>query len=272
MQKQFIGEALTRMREHNPLIHNITNDVVMNFTANGLLAIGAAPVMAHAKEEVEDMVKISQALVLNIGTLDKQKVDSMILAGKTANNNGVPVVFDPVGAGATPFRTKAALNIMKEVNVAVLRGNVAEISNMVGQQSEIRGVDAGESDGDKLELAKEAADRFNTTVVITGKTDVISNGFTTYSVENGDSLLTNITGTGCLLSAVIGAFITNHEDVFNGTIAATAVYGIAAELAAEKVGKDAPGSFQVEFINQLHTVDAEAVQSKVLVQENPATI
>lgn len=251
---------LQRVREENPLVHNITNVVVTNFTANGLLSLGASPVMAYAPEEVEDMVSISRALVLNIGTLNKEVVGSMIIAGKKANVLGIPVIFDPVGAGATRFRTEMAQRILNEVNISVLRGNAAEIANVLGAKTEIKGVDAGEQQGNSLDLALLAAKKLNTIVVITGKDDVLTDGETTYLVSNGHPLLTKVTGTGCLLTSVIGAFAGVERNLLLAGLSAVTFYGIAAEKAVEKVGDLGPGSFQIEFLNQLAHVSSEDIQ------------
>jgi hydroxyethylthiazole kinase len=260
MDKIRVCSTLQCVRELKPLVHNITNVVVTNFTANGLLSLGASPVMAYAPEEVADMVKISRSLVLNIGTLDSEVVNSMILAGRTANELGIPVIFDPVGAGATPYRTKTAQRIMKEVNISVIRGNAAEVANVLGERWEIKGVDAGEQQGDIVELAIKAAEKMATIVVITGKEDVITDGVTTYVVLNGHPLLTKVTGTGCLLTSVIGAFAGVEKDLLVAGLSALTFYGIAAEKAAAKVANLGPGSFQVEFLNQLSLVTSEDIQ------------
>lgn len=166
---------LQNMRDTNPLIHNITNVVVTNFTANGLLALGASPVMAYAKEEVADMARIAGALVLNIGTLNEELVESMIVAGLSANEHGVPVLLDPVGAGATPFRTASALRILDRVKVDIVRGNAAEVAQIIGEDMQIKGVDAGETgDLNISQLAVKAAHQLKTIVAITGKEDVIT--------------------------------------------------------------------------------------------------
>lgn len=246
-----LSSVLTRVRDENPLVHNITNVVVTNFTANGLLALGASPVMAYAPEEVADMVRISRALVLNIGTLSWEVVGSMILAGKTANKLGIPVIFDPVGAGATLFRTQMAQKIINEVNVSVIRGNAAEVANVLGEKWEIKGVDGGAHQGNTIDLAVTAAQKLNTIVVITGKDDVLTDGKTTYLVSNGHPLLTKVTGTGCLLTSVIGAFAAVEKDLLLAGLSALTFYGIAAEKAFEKSGEQGPGSFQMEFLNQL---------------------
>ncbi|AIE59919.1 Hydroxyethylthiazole kinase [Bacillus methanolicus MGA3] len=237
-----------------------------NFTANGLLALGASPVMAYAHEEVADMAKIASALVLNMGTLDDKVVESIIIAGKSANENNVPVVFDPVGAGATPYRTESARRILQEVKVDVLRGNAAEIANVIGKEWSIKGVDSGEGKGDIVALAQQAAKELDCIVVITGKKDVITNGEKTYIVENGHPILTKVTGTGCLLSSVIGTFLAASEDPIYASAEALAFYGVAAELAAAKTAEQGPGSFQIEFLNQLANVSNEILEQREKIQ------
>ncbi|MGM7636053.1 hydroxyethylthiazole kinase [Bacillus sp. Hm123] len=261
MNTSSIGTTLEKLREQQPLIHNITNVVVTNFTANGLLALGASPVMAYAKEEVADMARISGALVLNIGTLDEEKVEAMIIAGEAANEAGVPVIFDPVGAGATTYRTEAARKIVREVNVAIIRGNAAEIAHVTGHQWEIKGVDAKEGQGDTIQLAQEAAKSLGMSVVITGKTDVITDGSKTYLVHNGDAMLTKVTGAGCLLTSVIGAFAAVEKDIVSAALSAVVTYGVAAERAIAMSGEKGPGSFQIELLNSLSKVSAETIQS-----------
>ncbi|NQD64858.1 hydroxyethylthiazole kinase [Bacillus haikouensis] len=248
---------VNEVREKNPLVHNITNVVVTNFTANGLLAIGASPVMAYAKEEAADMARIAGALVLNIGTLSREEVESMIIAGKAANEQGVPVVLDPVGAGATAFRTEMSMKILQEVSVSFIRGNAAEVANVAGEKWLIKGVDAGMGSGSTMELAEKVAEQFGCTVVITGEKDVITNGKTTHTVANGHPLLTQVTGTGCLLSSVIGAFAAIEKDAVRAATTAVAAYGIAAEKAAETTADKGPGSFQIAFLDQLSKMRKE---------------
>jgi hydroxyethylthiazole kinase len=256
---QDIGNTLEKVREANPLVHNITNVVVTNFTANGLLALGASPVMAYAKEEVADMARIAGALVLNIGTLNEAEVEAMLIAGRSANQHGVPVIFDPVGAGATAYRTKTAQTILREVRVSVIRGNAAEIAHVIGENWAIKGVDAGEGSGDAVSLAQSAAKLLGTTVVITGKEDVITDGRTTYLIRNGHPILTKVTGTGCLLTSVLGAFAAVEKDVLLAGASALVSYGVAAELAAAGRGAEGPGRFQIEFLNQLARITADDV-------------
>ncbi|WP_246078983.1 hydroxyethylthiazole kinase [Paenibacillus piri] len=260
MELERLIACLDKVRAASPLVHNITNVVVTNFTANGLLALGASPVMAYAKQEAADMAAIAGALVLNIGTLNETEVEAMMLAGRSANRHGVPVIFDPVGAGATRYRTDTARAILKEVNVSVIRGNAAEIANVIGEAWEIKGVDAGQGSGDTVALAQQAAARLGCIVAVTGKTDVISDGAATYLVNNGDALLTRVTGTGCLLTSVIGAFAAVEPDKLLAATAALVYYGTAAQAAAKIKGQEGPGSFQVEFLNQLSHVTGEDIR------------
>lgn len=257
LEKQSLCKTLEKVRKVNPLIHNITNVVVTNFTANGLLALGASPVMANANEEAADMAKIASSLVLNIGTLNPQTVEAMLLAGKAANEKDVPVIFDPVGAGATPYRTETAQKLMNEVNVSVIRGNAAEIANVIGEKLKIKGVDGGDAKGNITDLVISAARKLHCVVVITGNEDIVSDGENTYVVANGHPILTKVTGTGCLLTSVIGAFAGVENDLMLASIAALTYYGVAAEKAAKKTAELGPGSFQIEFLNQLSLVSSE---------------
>ncbi len=261
MKHTDISTLLEQVREKKPLVHNITNIVVANFVANGLLAMGASPVMANAKEEVADMVKIANSLVINIGTLTRSQVEAMLLAGSTANQLGVPVILDPVGAGATPYRTETVHQILETINVDLLRGNSAEVANIIGEKWEIKGVDSAEQGGDIVSLAQRAARKLACTVIITGKDDVVTDGNETYIVSNGDVLLTKVTGTGCLVSSVIAAFSGVSDNHLLASVAALSFYGIAAEVAAAKEGKNGPGSFQIELLNQLSKISSNEIEA-----------
>ncbi|WEG14637.1 hydroxyethylthiazole kinase [Pullulanibacillus sp. KACC 23026] len=249
-----IGETLEKVRLTTPLVHNITNVVVTNYTANGLLALGASPVMAYSRKEVADMAKIAGALVLNIGTLNEDVVEAMLIAGQSANEKGVPVIFDPVGAGATPYRTETARQLVESINMTLIRGNAAELANVVGEAWAIKGVDSSEGNGNVRELAYRAAKKLNTVVTITGPEDVVTDGNVTYVCTNGHPLLTKVTGTGCLLTSVIGAFAAVESDPLKAAASALTVYGVAAELAYAKSGEEGPGRFQIELLNQLALV------------------
>jgi len=254
------AKLLERVREASPLVHNITNVVVTNFTANGLLALGASPVMAYAKEEVAEMAKLAGALVLNIGTLNATEVEAMLIAGRAANEAGVPVIFDPVGVGATSYRTETARRIVEQIKLAAVRGNAAEIANMIGEPWNIKGVDAGEGSGDVAVLAERAATKLGTVVAITGKEDVVTDGQTTYLIRNGHPLLTKVTGTGCLLTSVVGAFAAVEQDVVKAAVAALTYYGVAAEQAAAETVNRGPGSFQAAFLDALARIGADDVK------------
>lgn len=263
--EMMIPKVLAKVREQVPLIHNITNGVVTNFTANGLLALGVSPVMAYAKEEVADMATVADALVLNIGTLTAENVESMIIAGKAANKANTPVILDPVGAGATSYRTASVLRIMKEVKITLLRGNAAEVANVAGIKAEVRGVDSV-SIHDNRGIAVEASKLLGVPVVITGEQDVVSYNGMLSLIQNGHPMLTKVTGTGCLLSSILGAFIAVEEDIFLASTAGLITYGVAAELAIEKTKEEGPGSFQIELLNQLAKVNEEDLKSRMKVR------
>ncbi|MEW9668006.1 hydroxyethylthiazole kinase [Ammoniphilus sp. 3BR4] len=262
-----IAQKLDKVRKVNPLVHNITNVVVTNFTANGLLSLGASPVMAYAKQEVADMAKIAGALVLNMGTLNETEIEAMIIAGRAANESDVPVIFDPVGAGATAYRTETARRILREVKVGAVRGNAGELANIVGENWTVKGVDTGEGSGDMVALAEKAARLLSCLVVITGKEDIVSDGTKTVLVKNGHPILTKVTGTGCLLTSVIGAFAAVEHNLMEAAVAALAYYGIAAEQAVGLVGSNRPGSFQIEFLNQLAQVTSAQVNELAVIEQ-----
>lgn len=266
---------LAKVRAQHPLIHNITNMVVTNFTANGLLALGASPFMAYAHEEVADVAAIANAVVLNIGTLDPYTVESIQRAGRAANESGVPIVFDPVGAGATPYRTQSALQIIEHVQVDVLRGNVAEVANVIGESWQIKGVDAGAGEGNMIQIAEQAAQKLKCIVAITGEKDVVTDGQNTYTIANSHQILTQVTGGGCLLSAVVGAFIAvadpaQAQERLEAVTEALAFYGIAAEIAYEQTAGQGTGSFQMQFINQLSLVTPEIVTARAQITSSKA--
>ncbi len=243
---------LAAIREQKPLVHNITNFVVMNTTANTLLAMGASPVMAHAEKEVEEMVSFAGALVLNIGTLTDAWVDAMVKAGKKANSLGTPVVLDPVGSGATAFRTASAKRIIDEVQVSVIRGNASEILSLRSDDSRTRGVDAVHSVDEAAETARVLAGELGTTLAITGPTDLVTGGERVIRVSNGHELMGYVTGTGCAATATIGAFLAVDEDPVAATAAALAFFGLAGQRAAGQAA--APGSFQTALIDALYTI------------------
>ncbi|MFC0559533.1 hydroxyethylthiazole kinase [Halalkalibacter alkalisediminis] len=252
--------SIDRIRQENPLVHCMTNVVVTNFTANGLLALGASPVMAYAKEEVADLARIAGALLLNIGTLSSEQIDNMVVAGQAANQAGVPVVLDPVGAGATTFRTDMSKRLLEQVKISVLRGNAGEIASLMGVEASVKGVD-GSMDGDKIEVAKQAAKQFKCICVLTGETDIVTDGTSVHSLHNGHPWLTKVVGTGCLLGAVIGAFVAvRRHDMIHAAADAVAYFGIAGEQAFQQTNEEGIGSFQQAFLNQLFSLTDQQVE------------
>lgn len=256
---------LAAIREKKPLVHNITNLVVMNITANALLSMGASPVMAHAENEVEEMVSLADALVLNIGTLTDEWIASMIRAGKKATLLNTPIVFDPVGAGATPFRTESAQKIINQVNVRVIRGNASEILSLRRSDSKTKGVDSGHSVEEAAEIAKTLAGERETTIAVTGPMDLVTDGHTAFRVENGHPLMGRVTGTGCTATAVIGAFLAVDDDPLMAAVSALAFFGLAGERAAQRA--QAPGSFQVALMDALYTLTPADVNAGVKITE-----
>ncbi len=259
------AENLTRIRSNKPLVHNITNFVVMNYTANVLLATGASPVMAHAQNEVEEMVSFAGSLVLNIGTLTDSWVDSMVIAGQKAGSIGTPIILDPVGAGATKLRTEAARRILHETKVQVLRGNSSEILALAGSDSTTRGVDAGNSVAEAATVAKQLSEELGTTLAITGPVDLVTDGTRIVEVSNGHELMPYVTGTGCSATAIIGAFAAVEKDMVVAAAGALAFFGLAGQNAASKAG--GPGTFMIELLDALYNMSPEDLITGARIQE-----
>jgi len=261
--KSFTSQSLSGIRQKAPLIHNITNFVVMNSSANILLALGASPVMAHARGEVEDMASLASAIVLNIGTLDDLWVESMILAGKSANRKGIPVILDPVGAGATRLRTEAARRIIGECRVDVIRGNASEILSLWDAGVSTKGVESSVSLSDHVaDSAVRIAQVNKLVVAISGAEDCVTDGTNTYRVKNGHPLMTKVTGLGCGLSAVAATFCSIKPDaLLHAVTAAFGFYGLCGEIAERASGK--PGSFFTEFIDALYSTGEKQIMESV---------
>ena len=256
------GASLRRLRETKPLVHQITNYVVMNETANATLALGALPVMAHAREEVEEMVGFAGALVLNIGTLSPDWVEAMLLAGRAANERGVPVVLDPVGAGATRYRTETARRILDEVDVAVLRGNAGEVATLVGVEAEVRGVESIGAGDDPAVLARRAATSLGLVASVTGPVDHVSDGTRTAAVANGHALLGAVTGTGCMSTALTGCFLA-VDGSFDAAVHALVAFGVAGEDAARDA--KGPGTFHAFLYDALAGLDPSTLDGRARV-------
>ncbi len=259
------AEALRKLRTARPLVHNVTNYVVMDVSANALLAIGASPVMAHALEEVEEMVGLAGALVINIGTLSPRWVEAMLAAGRAARARGIPVVLDPVGAGATRYRTETARRILEDVRPTVVRGNASEVLSLVRAGGGTKGVDSSRGVDEARQAALDLARRWDAVVAVTGPEDLVCDGARELRVGNGHPLMGRVTGTGCVASALTAAFAAVEGDPLLATASALVVFGIVGELAA--AGAPRPGSFRTRLIDALDEVTPEIVLARARVAE-----
>ena len=240
-------ETLRKITHEKPLVHHLTNYVTVNLVANTTLSTGALPVMAHAREEVAEMVGLASALVVNIGTLDATFVEAVMLAGKRANERGIPVVLDPVGAGATSFRTKTAERLLSDLEIAVVCGNAGEIATIAGLEAEVRGVES--LAGDARQAAMKAAGSLGVTVAATGETDYVSDGERTLAVSNGHPLMGRVVGSGCASTAAVGCFAAVSGGEAETVAHALAYFGRAGEVAAERA--EGGGTFEPRFLDAL---------------------
>lgn len=249
---------LTDLRQSNPLVHCITNIVVANFQANGLLALGASPIMADSLEEAADVAAISSSTLLNIGTLDPPTVDSMMIAGKSAVQHRHPLVLDPVGAGATAFRKQTVDQLLDALEFTLIRGNAGEIAAIAGIEWNAKGVDAGSGNCDITDAAMRVA-RVNTCLVaVTGETDLVTDGERVIRISGGHEFMSLVTGSGCLLSAVLAAFLaTSNQDPLHAVAEGLAFYKKAGEIAAEQ--SFGPGDFAMNFLNTLHSIESQDI-------------
>jgi hydroxyethylthiazole kinase len=255
--KVLASDVLERVRWQKPVVHHLTNWVTIYECANIAKAFGASPVMAHAKEEAADMAAISSALVLNIGTLTADLVEAMLLAGKSANEKGIPVILDVCGAGATKMRDDACFEILKNVVVAILKGNASEIARIAGEDVQTKGVDSSAVEKDLQTMAWELARKRHCIVVITGQEDIVADEERIVLVKNGDPMMANVVGTGCMAASVIGAFSAVEEDRLEACVAGLVCYEVAAEMAA-KTAKG-PGSFKEDLFDAVYNLDAKTV-------------
>ncbi len=258
----YAAELLDQVRAQRPLVHQITNHVVMNDSANLTLHLGALPVMAHAADEVAEMAAHAGALVLNIGTLSPPWIEGMLIAGRSAGDHGVPVILDPVGAGATTYRTETARRILDSVAVRLVRGNAGEIAALIGQSGQVRGVESVGEVGDPATLARLAATQLGTVVAMTGKRDVITDGERTVEVDNGHEYLTQLTGTGCMSTLACAAFAAVDADAVQAAASALTAYGVAAELGAETAGVHGPASFKIAFFDAVAGLTGAQVRDR----------
>lgn len=252
-----ISEILERIHKEKPLIHNITNMVAMNDTANSILAIGALPIMAHAQEEVGEMVKAAGALLLNIGTLTPEQIESMIVAGQVANSLKIPVILDPVGAGATNLRTESALRLQEKVKINIVRGNFAEISILAGLRGNIKGVESVGSEKNSVGIACSLARKYNQVAIITGKRDIVTDGKMVVEIDNGSPMLRTITATGCMATSLIASFAAVCDDYILASTGALVCFGLAGERAALKA--DGPGTFKLNLFDEIYNLNEEII-------------
>jgi len=261
--RELAARNLALVRARKPLVHNITNFVVMNSTANALLAMGASPIMAHSPEEVEELVAIAGALVLNIGTLTPYWIESMEVAGRKARSLGVPIILDPVGSGATRLRTESSRRLIKGTRPDVIRGNASEVLSLSNPGFKTKGVDSIHSVDDAAEVARALAKELECTLAITGPVDLVTDGAREMRISNGHPLMGYVTGTGCAATTTIGAFLAVDKDPVTAATTALALFGLAGEIAAEATS--APGSFWIAMLDALYTITPEflAERSKI---------
>lgn len=259
-----IEQHLEALRSTSPLVHNITNYVVMNYTANSLLAVGASPVMAHAVEEVEDMVTIAGALVVNIGTLSENWVNAMKLAMAKASALGKPVVLDPVGAGATRYRNEVLADLLQQSPPSLIRGNASEIMALAGINIQTKGVDSTTSSLNSIQAAKLLNEHYGAVVSVSGAVDVIVSKDKIAYIKNGHPVMSRVTGMGCSASAIAGAFCAVTTDVFEAAVAAAATVAVCGDIAAET--STLPGSFQIAFLDALAAISPEELASRALIE------
>jgi hydroxyethylthiazole kinase len=259
-----LGEALLRVRAEAPVVHNITNYVVMNNTANALLAIGASPVMAHSPVEVEEMVGIAGALVLNLGTLSDAWIDAMIMAGRAARRRGIPIVLDPVGAGATSYRTNTSHRLLSEVSPTILRGNASEIRALGWAEAATRGVDSVHGTEESLDAAKALSEKYGCVVSVSGEVDIIVSGSSVARVRNGLPIMTRVTGTGCTATALTAAFAAVEPSPFVAATQTMVVLGVAGEIAAEHGA--GLGSYQVRLLDALSELAPDELERRARVE------
>lgn len=265
-----ISTLLQNVRDNKPLVHNITNYVTVNDCANIILASGASPIMADDIDEVEEIVSICDGLNINIGTLNKRTIESMIAAGKKANELNKPIVLDPVGAGASKLRTETAKKLLNEIHFSVIRGNISEIKTIAGLSADTKGVDAGISDvvtaDDIIQLSdfcKSFAKKTGSVIVVTGAIDIICDAEKAYAVRNGRPEMSSVTGTGCQLSALTAAFISaNTDKVTEASLAAVCMMGLAGEIAYERMTDlDGNSSYRNYIIDAIYNMNSEKLDT-----------
>lgn len=259
-----VWSAVQRVRDTAPLVHNITNYVVMNTTANTLLAVGASPVMAHAREEVADMVDLAGALVINVGTLEPAWVEAMGIAMRRAQQRAVPIVLDPVGAGATPYRTDATHELLQTAAPAIIRGNASEILALATADARTRGVDSADAADDALEAAATLHRKHGSVVAVTGETDYVI-GDRSVRLIGGHPLMGRVTGTGCAATVLCAAFAAVDTSPWDAAVCALAAFGAAGAVAGGRA--EGPGSMQLRLLDALYGLSREQIAEHVRAEE-----
>lgn len=249
---------LEKIRETKPVVHHLTNWVTIYDCANIVKVLGGSPVMAHAKEEVAEMARIAQSLVLNIGTLTPEFVQAMKIAAKSANEKGIPVVLDACGAGATRLRDKKCFELLSEAKIDIIKGNASEIARLSGEPVKTKGVDAGRVSKNMAPIARELARRRKCIVVVTGKQDIVTDGKKLYIIKNGHPMMTHVVGTGCMAASVIGAFAAVEKDLVYAASCALTCFEIAAECAARLSA--GPGSFKERLFDCAFSLDRRTIE------------
>lgn len=266
--KKKLGELLKEVKRKKPLVHHLTNYVTVNDCANVVLALGGSPVMADDRMEVAEMTALASSLVLNIGTLRSEGLTAMLLAGGKANKLGIPVILDPVGVGSTTSRTKAAKEILRQVKISVLRGNLAEIRVLAGLPPLTRGVDSPEDLGGGQEAAVGLARHYGCTVAVTGKLDIITDGSRTLYCENGHALLAKVTGTGCMTTSLVAAYCGVSDDCFCCAAAGVATMGLSGEKASRRLNSPLDlGTFRMELFNAVAGMKPEELAEGARIYE-----
>lgn len=261
IDQKSVWADIQAIKKTSPLVHNITNYVAMESSANGLLAIGASPIMAQAVDEVEDIVKIANSLVLNIGTLSSAWIQAMILALKAANSKEIPVILDPVGTGATPYRTNTAFSLLAQGKISAIRGNASEITSLAGNHVQVKGVDSLLNAINCQDQATQLASNRKCVVWMSGATDVISDGNLSILVYNGHPLMSRVTGMGCMATAITGAFLASNQNILLGCAHSSITMGIAGEIAAKN--SKGPGSFKMKFIDTLYNLSLNQIEEHI---------
>lgn len=262
-------QMMTEAIRKKPLIHHITNYVTANDSANTVLAFGGSPVMADEPEEVEEMTSMASALVLNMGTLNKRSIKAMFLAGKKANEQGIPVVLDPVGAGATTLRNETARELLKQINFSFIRGNASEILAIAGMESNTKGVDSEEKEvSDMQEIAGFLSDKYGTTIGVTGKVDLVMGENKIFELSNGSAELVKVTGTGCMTTSLIALYLGAGNKPVESGILGISIMAIAGELAAENPSQEMPfTSFPLRLKDYLSDFSVSLVPEKIKLRE-----